>query len=661
MDTTHSPAAGVSAVDTSAPAREFRLTAFLGPGLIVAAAGIGSGDVVSATVGGATYGVTLLWAIGLGAFFKFVLTEGIARWQLATGHTLLEGWALYLPAWVKAYFGLYLVLWTFAVTAALTNATGLGIANLTGGAIPQSWGAVAHSFIGARLRAGRRICRLRQGDQGARRRHGLQRPGVRGADVHVAGGDDARPRADDPAGAGVYVLSLIGGIGGSITMLGYSYWMREEKIAGAGCLRFVRGDLSVAYIFTAMFGMAVMLISHRAFFVSVRNCRTPRRCPGWRTCSGSILGPFGFWAYAVGFWACVFASLLGVWQSVPYLYADFYGAVKKASDEERRRLTQVSSVPYRLALLFVTLAPLPFAFMGRPLFIIVTYTVIGSLFIPFLAATLLYMNSRIRWAVAVPHNHWTTNALLVVILLLFIAVGARGGARRSLIGPCRGRGAATWAASGRGKKWQPEQVSCQGTAYRPKEKPAMGKRLTAIALGAAPLGILLAAAPAVAHHAFAADFDANQPVTLTGAVSKIEWVNPHSWIHIDVKGSDGKVVTWAIETIGPNALMRRGWKRDTLKIGDVIVVNGYKAKNGMPVANGRSVKLPNGQDMAVGASAGAAAPRAASNTPGRLRSWSIHARVTAPSATATGPGRPSSRHGVSLPAAIRLPRPQGSR
>ena len=98
---------------------------------------------MSATVGGATYGVTLLWAIALGAFFKFVLTEGIARWQLATVTTLLEGWATYLPAWVKVYFGLYLVLWTFAVTAALTNATGLGIANLTGGAIPQSWGAVA--------------------------------------------------------------------------------------------------------------------------------------------------------------------------------------------------------------------------------------------------------------------------------------------------------------------------------------------------------------------------------------------------------------------------------------------------------------------------------------------------------------------------------------
>ena len=135
----------------------------------------------------------------------------------------------------------------------------------------------------------------------------------------------------------------------------------------------------------------------------------------------------------------------------------------------------------------------------------------------------------------------------------------------------------------------------------------MGRTLTAIAFAAVTLGMLLAATPAVAHHAFAADFDVNQPISLTGSVSKIEWVNPHSWIHIDVKGSDGKMVTWAIETVGPNALFRRGWKRDTLKIGDTIVVDGFKAKNGQPVANGRTVHLSTGQELFVGAT-GTAVP-----------------------------------------------------
>ena len=96
----------------------YKFLKLAGPGLVVAATGIGSGDVVAATVGGARYGVMLLWAIAVGAFFKFVLNEGIARWQLATGKTALEGWAEYLPDWVKWYFGVYLVLWTvFVVTA----------------------------------------------------------------------------------------------------------------------------------------------------------------------------------------------------------------------------------------------------------------------------------------------------------------------------------------------------------------------------------------------------------------------------------------------------------------------------------------------------------------------------------------------------------------
>src|ERR687890_1673217 len=133
-------------MDDSKPKVSFLKLA--GPGLIVAATGIGSGDVVSATVGGARFGVVLLWGIALGAFFKYVLSEGIARWQLATGTTALEGWAEHLPAWVKFYFGAYLIFWTVAVSAALTNATGLGISNLTGGAISQPWGAVAHSLIG---------------------------------------------------------------------------------------------------------------------------------------------------------------------------------------------------------------------------------------------------------------------------------------------------------------------------------------------------------------------------------------------------------------------------------------------------------------------------------------------------------------------------------
>lgn len=414
-------------LDTKPPTQRqptFNFIKLAGPGLIVAATGIGSGDVVSATVGGARYGVVLLWCIAVGAFFKFVLSEGIARWQLATGSTVLEGWAAHLPAWVKIYFGLYLVFWTVAVSAALTNATGLGIANLTGGLVSQPWGAVAHSLIGfAFVWLGgygqfEKLMKILVGVMGFSilvcAVLTLQNPGLAAQGLVVP---------TIPPGSGAYVLSLIGGIGGSITILSYNYWMREEKISGAEQLGYVRGDIAVAYVFTALFGLSIMLIADRAFFTAGVAISGAQAVPKMAEMLGTILGPFGVYAYSIGFWAAVFASLLGVWQSVPYLYADFYGILKKVSRTERLELTKVTSTPYRLALVFITLAPLPFAFVGRPLFIIVAYTVIGSLFIPFLAATLLYLNNRVRWASPVPRNHWSTNLLLIAILALFAAVG----------------------------------------------------------------------------------------------------------------------------------------------------------------------------------------------------------------------------------------------
>lgn len=397
-----------------------------GPGLIVAAAGIGSGDVVSATVGGARYGVVLLWAIAVGAFFKFVLNEGIARWQLATGLTALEGWAAHLPRWVTFYFGAYLVVWTVAVSAALTNATGLGISNLTGGAIPQSWGAVAHSLIG--------LVFVWVGGYSWFERVMKLLVGIMGFSILICAllivtdwPSVARALLVPtvPQASGTYVLSIMGGIGGTITMLSYNYWMREEEISGADSLGYVRGDVAIAYVFTAIFGMSVMLIANQAFHVARVAITDAQSVSKMAEVLGTLLGSFGVYAYSLGFWAAVFASLLGVWQSVPYLYADFYGVIKKLPVETRRELTNVTSTPYRLALAFISLVPLPFAFTGRPLVVIVTFTIVGSLFIPFLAATMLYLNNRVRWSAPVPHNHWTTNMVLVTILALFAIIGAQ--------------------------------------------------------------------------------------------------------------------------------------------------------------------------------------------------------------------------------------------
>ena len=128
-----------------------------------------------------------------------------------------------------------------------------------------------------------------------------------------------------------------------------------------------------------------------------------------------------------------------------------------------------------------------------------------------------------------------------------------------------------------------------------------GAALTAIALSA------VASWPAAAHHSFAAEFDANNPVTLHGTITKMEWINPHSWLHIDVKNADGTTTPWMIEGATPNTLLRRGFTRDAVKAGTEITIVGYRAKNGANRANGRDLVLPDGSRLFLG-SAGTGAP-----------------------------------------------------
>ena len=128
----------------------------------------------------------------------------------------------------------------------------------------------------------------------------------------------------------------------------------------------------------------------------------------------------------------------------------------------------------------------------------------------------------------------------------------------------------------------------------------MHKTLSILAVS---VGLMLASSgPVVAHHSFAAEFDARRPVKLRGTVTKMEWVNPHSWIHIDVKNSDGSISKWMIEAGAPNSLIRRVWNKNSLPPGMEILVEGFQAKDGQLRANGRDVTFPDGSKLFVGSS-----------------------------------------------------------
>ena len=122
------------------------------------------------------------------------------------------------------------------------------------------------------------------------------------------------------------------------------------------------------------------------------------------------------------------------------------------------------------------------------------------------------------------------------------------------------------------------------------------------------VSLLPGALPVAAHHAFAAEFDVMQPVKVKGTTAKMDWTNPHAWLYVDVKEPDGKITNWRFELGAPNALIRLGWKTDTVPIGVQVEVEGFRAKAGGPVANGRSIKLADGRELFSGGSAPGASP-----------------------------------------------------
>lgn len=405
---------------SASPPRGLRgLAGIVGPGIVVAATGVGAGDLVAAAKAGAAYGMPVLWTAAVGAVLKFALAEGVARWQLATGSTVLEGWAARLGTVVQALFLAYLALWSLIVAAALMAACGLATHALVP-AVPVAVGGALHGLAACAFVWFEGYGRFETAMKVA--------AGTMFVAILGTAALQAPPLAETlrgltvpqvPAGGTLLLLGVVGGVGGTLTLLSYNYWMREKGWQGAGWLPAVRFDLGVGYALTGVFGVALVALAAGSLHPRGIAVAGSEGVLEMAQLLGARFGRPGEIVFLVGFWGAVASSALGVWQGVPYLFADYAGMMRRRGVPEPPSAT---GRLYRGWLLVLTFPPMAFLLLDKPVWLVVAYAALGALFMPFLAATLLWLNNR-RDLVGDLRNGPLANLALVACLALFAYLG----------------------------------------------------------------------------------------------------------------------------------------------------------------------------------------------------------------------------------------------
>lgn len=256
-------------------------------------------DLIAAAVSGAQYGYALLWAAILGAVLKYVLNEGVSRWQLITGSSLLAGWTQNLHGFFRWYFFIYLIIWPFIVAGALMAACGLSGYAIIPALSVIHWGII-HSIIAAIIVLTGKYKLI----------EGLMKFFI--ALMFVVTISSAILIKPDfievlksifipriPPHSIKFILGVIGGVGGSVTILSYGYWIREKKWNGKSFLKQSRLDLGVAYVLTAFFGIAIMIV---AAGIKPEIIQGNTMVLGLADKMGEVTGPVGKWIFLIGFW-----------------------------------------------------------------------------------------------------------------------------------------------------------------------------------------------------------------------------------------------------------------------------------------------------------------------------------------------------------------------
>ena len=422
-DVTGRPAGEASAGE--APSTWGRRLRLIGPGLVVAATGVGAGDMVSSLTAGTEFGTILIWAVILGAALKFALTEGLGRWYMATRTTILEGWHS-MGWWASIYFIVYLALVTFFFGAAAPSASALAVDAMFPGLMPFWLWAVLHSVIFGFL-----ICVI--GRYGLFERVmevfvGVMFLTVVGLAILLTPslGDlvlgTVVPRL--PEGSLPFVLAVIGGVGGTFTLVSYTYWVRERGWRRPSWIPMMRIDLAVGYTMTGIFMVSMLVIGAELLFANGTSISDEGGLVALSDPIAERFGAVAGWLFLIGFWAAATSSITGAWNGGAYLFGDLVRTLRRvAEDGEGERYLSETSIFFRAFLVWITFPPMLLFSFDEPVTIVIIYASLGALFMPFLAITLLWLlNLRVPREF---RSGWLSNLILGVSLLIFLYVGAQ--------------------------------------------------------------------------------------------------------------------------------------------------------------------------------------------------------------------------------------------
>ncbi|MFH5821050.1 Nramp family divalent metal transporter [Georgenia sp. AZ-5] len=391
----------------------------IGPGLVVAGTGVGAADLVATLTAGSRYGYALLWAVIVGVILKIVLVEGAGRYSLATGRTIFQGWRS-LGRWTTWYFAPYIVIWGVVYGASAMTSAALPLVTLFPGIDLKVAATVSGLICFAMVWFGR----YRTFEKIVSALVLIMMVTVVGISTLALPnlGEIARGLVPlIPDGSMIYVLGLAGGVGGTITLAAYGYWLREKGWASAGWMRVMRLDNTVAYVVTGIFVVAVMIMGVELLYsanlaISSGDNGLIDLSEILRDRYGDVIGIL----FLVGFWAASFSSLVGVWNGVSLMFADFVGNLKGLPGDHPD--VHTGGKYFKWYVVWLTFPPMLLFFLEQPTGLVIAYGALGALFMPFLALTLLLILNSSRtpkeW-----RNGWLSNVVMGICTLLFLALG----------------------------------------------------------------------------------------------------------------------------------------------------------------------------------------------------------------------------------------------